>query len=296
MPQSKAWGSDCAARGTGQNFRRLSVSRGRTRWSRGWSTSSSTAWPSWDAPCPSWELSTNCETMLRFGGGFHCRMIMDVSSSMASTRAHVRSSPSLARPFTVNSRAERGSTQIGGLPRKGFGRHRPEDRLPHVLRYAVFKGWNRLGLAAELNVENKGVHASAGPFEALAERANWLGVPLESDNFGRAMAGYRGAFDHDRGGDPVVPYQIRLSSCLPWVEDLDSRYCLRKSASISARFSLQRREASFRPDGHVCQRCPKLESCACCAPSAVVGGLGPSSLLSHRCLVIARSHGSLDGL
>ena len=43
-----------------------------------------------------------CETMLRFGGGFHCGKIVDVSSSMASTRAHVSSSPSLARPFTIN--------------------------------------------------------------------------------------------------------------------------------------------------------------------------------------------------
>ena len=32
--------------------------RGRTRWSRDWSTTSSTARPSWASPCPSWEPST----------------------------------------------------------------------------------------------------------------------------------------------------------------------------------------------------------------------------------------------
>ena len=35
------------------------------------------------------------------------------------------------------------------------------------------------------------MHASAKPFEALAERANWLGVLLESDSFGRAMLATR---------------------------------------------------------------------------------------------------------
>jgi len=31
------------------------------------------------------------------------------------------------------------------------------------------------------------VHASASPFEALAERLNWLGANLEDDGFGKAM-------------------------------------------------------------------------------------------------------------
>ena len=59
-----------------------------------------------------------------------------------------------------------------------------------------------LGFAAEPNTGTNGVHASASPFEALAERANWLGMPLESDSFGRAMLATgvrRGASDHNQG-------------------------------------------------------------------------------------------------
>ena len=31
------------------------------------------------------------------------------------------------------------------------------------------------------------MHASASPFEALAERLNWMGAKLEDDDFGKAM-------------------------------------------------------------------------------------------------------------
>merc|ERR1719181_1677545 len=34
---------------------------------------------------------------------------------------------------------------------------------------------------------NNGVHASASPFEGLAERLNWLGADLKTDNFGQAL-------------------------------------------------------------------------------------------------------------
>ena len=54
-----------------------------------------------------------CETMLRFGGGFHCRKIEDVSLSKASTRAYVSSSPSLARPFIINSSSGTRISSIG---------------------------------------------------------------------------------------------------------------------------------------------------------------------------------------
>merc|ERR1719331_3634295 len=56
-----------------------------------------------------------------------------------------------------------------------------------ALRKAIYKDWKALGLAGEPNVGDNGVHASASPFEAMAERLNWLGVSLEADDFGKAM-------------------------------------------------------------------------------------------------------------
>ena len=36
------------------------------------------------------------------------------------------------------------------------------------------------------NVGDNGMHASASPFEALAERNNWMGAPFAKDMFGSA--------------------------------------------------------------------------------------------------------------
>ena len=84
---------------------------------------------------------------------------------------------------------------------------------PTSLRYVVFKGWKGLVFAAELNVEHNGAHASARPVEALAERANWFGMPWESDSFGRALlaTGLPLTTIKAECDDPVVPDQIRLS-------------------------------------------------------------------------------------
>jgi hypothetical protein len=49
------------------------------------------------------------------------------------------------------------------------------------------ENYKDLGLDAEPNVGDNGVHASASPFEGLAERMNWLGVKLENDQFGKGL-------------------------------------------------------------------------------------------------------------
>ena len=116
----------------------------------------------------------------------------------------------------------------------------PKTACATSLRHAVFKGWKGLGLAAEPNTENNGVHASASPFEALAERANWLGMPFGVRQLRSSDAGHRSATLTTIKAwcdDPAVPHQNKAQSLFDLVEDLDSRDCLRKSASISARFA-----------------------------------------------------------
>ena len=66
----KAWGSDGVAKGTGQFLEGLLPLIKRKCWIRGWSTTSSTARPSWAAPCPSWELSTTSWRSARPCSGF----------------------------------------------------------------------------------------------------------------------------------------------------------------------------------------------------------------------------------
>ena len=44
-----------------------------------------------------------------------------------------------------------------------------------------------LGLAAPPDTGNNGVHASASPFEGLAERLNWMKATITDDAFGKKM-------------------------------------------------------------------------------------------------------------
>jgi len=63
----------------------------------------------------------------------------------------------------------------------------PATATVGALRRLIFDTWESLGLASEPNVGDNGVHASASPFEGLAERLNWLGADLKTDPFGQAL-------------------------------------------------------------------------------------------------------------
>ena len=57
---------------------------------------------------------------------------------------------------------------------KVLGPTDPAEAPAGSLRGMIMGRWQELGLKSEPNVGDNGVHASASPFEALAERLNWL--------------------------------------------------------------------------------------------------------------------------
>ena len=93
------------------------------------------------------EKLRKCEAMLRFGGGFYCIKIDRVFvikgffAYMREQLVHQAWHGRLLSP----GRVERGSTQMGGLPRKKFRRHRPEDRLLHVPSLRRVQGLEGVG-------------------------------------------------------------------------------------------------------------------------------------------------------
>jgi len=103
------------------------------------------------------------------------------------------------------------------------------------LRRAIYTDWKQLGLAAEPDVGDNGVHASASPFEAMAERLNWLGVSLEDDAFGQAMlsSGVPKETIMKWTKDPQVPFDGKKGSLFDLLEDLDYDDCLAKSQAIA---------------------------------------------------------------
>ena len=100
----------------------------------------------------------------------------------------------------------------------------------------LMEQWESLGLAAPPNTSDNGVHASASPFEGLAEKMNWLQTPLESDEFGKALlaAGISEAMIKAWAVDP----QVNLpgggkGSLFDSLEDLDIDSCTAKAVAIA---------------------------------------------------------------
>ncbi len=84
-------------------------------------------------------------------------------------------------------------------------------------------------------VGDNGVHASASPFEAAAERINWTGESLNTDTFAKAMV-YAG-IPEDLLKKWLVDAQVVLSdgkktSIFDYLEDADAAECLNKLSEV----------------------------------------------------------------
>lgn len=71
---------------------------------------------------------------------------------------------------------------------KIIGATNPPDAIAGSLRARIRDDWNLLGLKEETNYQDNGVHASAGPLEALRERMVWIGENPEDDVFGSMIS------------------------------------------------------------------------------------------------------------
>jgi len=125
---------------------------------------------------------------------------------------------------------------------KVLGATDPSTAADGSLRKEIFTNWKSLGLKAEPNVGDNGVHASASPFEALAERLNWMGASLDTDPFGKAMlaSGIPADTVMTWTKDPQVLYEGKKQSLFDLLEDLDYDDCLAKAQSIAGIAKVER--------------------------------------------------------
>lgn len=123
----------------------------------------------------------------------------------------------------------------GDFREKVLGATDPVTAEEGALRKAIFKDWKALGLKAEPNVGDNGMHASASPFEALAERLNWRSAKLEDDAFGKAMldSGIPKKTIMEWTKDPQVSFEGKKASLFDLLEDLDFDDCLAKAQAIA---------------------------------------------------------------
>ena len=113
----------------------------------------------------------------------------------------------------------------------------PSEATPTSIRGSILERWEVLGLPAEPYAGDNGVHASAGPFEGLAERVNWLGGTVADDAFGAALLGEAGMSEAAIAEwmvDPQVALaEGRHGSLFDALEDLDAEPCLAMCAQLS---------------------------------------------------------------
>jgi len=123
---------------------------------------------------------------------------------------------------------------------KVLGPTDPADAPKDSLRGGALAAWEELELPAAPNVGENCVHASASPFEALAERMNWLNYKADKDAFGKALldAGVKMKTIKDWTLDPQVKCGPMLApvtaSIWDTLEDMDSQACCDKCVEVAA--------------------------------------------------------------
>lgn len=195
-----------------------------------------------------WAACKKAGKLVKFGGGFYCGLIDTVAGKdpiyvfngffMSMRSAYVKPGTSI-HYYSVEWDAAKLSWE--DFRCKVLGPTDPEDAPADSLRGLICNDWKKLGLSYRPNVGDNGVHASASPFEALAERNNWLKQPLASDAFGKAMlgAGISEATIKAWSVDPQVTYGGAAmpikASLFDSVEDTDADQCLARCIMINGK-------------------------------------------------------------
>jgi len=189
------------------------------------------------------ELSEECGKtkrgvdQLKFGGGFYVakmRGIYVVNGFYEGMRAKFTAPGTCIQYFEVE-------WDPASLPWEKFrgevvGATNPKEAAAGSMRNTIFQQWKELGLSAEPDTGDNAVHASASPFEGLAEKANWLSRDVSEDPLGRALsaAGLGQGTIEKWMQDPAVFFEGKKQSLFDLLEDLDSEACVEKARDISA--------------------------------------------------------------
>jgi len=135
-----------------------------------------------------WSKLKRGTDLIKFGGGFYCGKVDGIyvmNGFYMSMRAAYCNPGEKIQWYTVSWPAD--SLSWEGFRGEVLGATNPSEAPVGSIRRAILDKYKELGLKSKPNTGDNGVHASASPFEALAERVNWLGASVETDDFGKGM-------------------------------------------------------------------------------------------------------------
>mmetsp|Transcript_75539 Transcript_75539/g.119776 ORF Transcript_75539/g.119776 Transcript_75539/m.119776 type:complete len:782 (+) Transcript_75539:97-2442(+) len=177
------------------------------------------------------------ETIIKFGGGFYCGKVDDIyviNGFYMNMRSKFTAPGTSIHYYEVEWPAEKMSW--ADFRGKLLGPTDPAAAPAGSLREQVYSKWEDLGLKAQPDTGDNGVHASASPFEALAERSNWLRASISKDPFGKALLASGiplPLLTKEWFSDPSVDFEGGKKSLFDLLEDLDAAACLKKCKEIA---------------------------------------------------------------
>jgi len=135
-----------------------------------------------------WSQLKRGQDCIKFGGGFYCGKvdgIYVINGFYMQMRSAYTAEGEMIRWYTVSWPCDDLSWQ--DFRGKVLGATDPSTAETGSVRREIYESYQDLGLSTKPNTGDNGVHASASPFEALAERVNWLGATVGDDAFGKGM-------------------------------------------------------------------------------------------------------------
>jgi len=176
--------------------------------------------------------------LIKFGGGFYCARLKPdlyvLNGFYAQMRDKYTKPPAQILyyevefdPATLHWKTFREDV-LGGTD--------PTKAKDGSLRRVIYEKWDSLGLKVKPDTGDNGLHASASPFEALAEVHNWRNVPLTADFYGKGLLAASGLDEATLKkwlGDAQVPVDGKPSSIFDTLEDRDAADCLEQLAKIA---------------------------------------------------------------
>jgi hypothetical protein len=180
--------------------------------------------------------------VVKFGGGFYCGLVslndkqlyvfnaffMSMREKFVGKGTSIHCYEVQWNPADLSWEDFRG---------KLLGPTDPAEAPEGSIRKTILDTWKELGLKDAPNKGDNGVHASASPFEGLAEKTNWLGASIASDSFGKALldAGLTEETIKAWSVDPRVNLpEGGKGSIFDALEDMNVNECLAKLVELNA--------------------------------------------------------------
>jgi len=181
------------------------------------------------------------EKVVKFGGGFYCGLVSMGSKKLFVFNAFFMSMRSKFVGETDSIHCFEVQWDPSTMSWKDFrnkllGPTDPSEAPSGSIRRTILESYKELGLKELPNKGDNGVHASASPFEGLAEKQNWLKHKISEDKFGKALldAGLNEEVIKEWSIDPRVELPDgSKGSVFDALEDMDAEECMKKLVELN---------------------------------------------------------------